>query len=265
MSENNLIKLIPSKLSKTETEILLNKYQDWFYSFRFTNGAANQFQDTTTGSIHTSRAKLIFPLLDKIYDKKWNSTRCLDIACHQGWFTMQAAIRGTSDIIGLDIRREHIEKANLIKDISGLKNISFKEEDLYNIKADEYEKFDIVFFLGILYHIDDPLGAIRIVRSLTKDICVMETQVARETPYLECAWGSNPLIRKGPGIALVESDDVHAEGTRSISMVPTLDALYKMLYSVGFSRVYLSIPSNEMFEQYRDFDRVVIFAQVDFD
>jgi len=262
MSENELIKLIPSRLSKIETEIELNKYQNWFYSFAFTNGAVNQLQDTTLQSIHNTRAKLIFSLLDEIFERKWNSTRCLDLACHQGWFTMQAALRGTGDITGLDIRKEHIERANLIKEISGLKNISFKEENLYNVKANKYGQFDIVFFLGILYHIDSPLEALRIVRSLTKNICIIETQVARTVPEMECTWGSNPLMRKGPGIALVEADDVHAEGNRSITMVPTLGALYQMLYSVGFSRVFLSIPSREMFKQYCDFDRVVIFAQV---
>lgn len=262
MFENELIKLIPSRLSKIETEIELSKYQDWFYSFPFTNGAANQLQDPILQSIHTTRAELIFPLLDEIFKGKWNGTRCLDLACHQGWFTMQTALRGTSDITGLDIRKEHIEKANLIKYISGLNNISFKKENIYNIKANEYGKFDIVFFLGVLYHIDSPLEALRIVKALTKNICIIETQVARTVPELECTWGSNPLMFKGPGIALVESDEVHAEGGRSITMVPTLAALYQMLYSVGFSRAFLSIPSREMFKQYRDFDRVVIFAQV---
>ncbi len=262
MCENEVIKLIPSRLSKTDTDIELGKYMDWFYSFPFINGAVNQLQDTTLQNIHNTRAELVFPLLDEIFKEKWISTRCLDLACHQGWFTMQTALRGTSDITGLDIRKEHIEKANLIKDISGLKNISFMEENLYNIKANEYGKFDIVFFLGILYHIDSPLEALRIVRSLTKNICVIETQVARSAPELECAWGSNPVLFKGPGIALVESDEAHAEGGRAITMVPTLDALYQMLYSVGFSRVFLSIPTRKMFKQYCDYDRVVVFAQV---
>ncbi len=72
--------------------------------------------------------------------------RCLDIACHQGWFSIQVALRGTREVLGLDVRDNHIKMANTIKDLSDISNVKFKQENLYNIRTEEYGKNELHFF-----------------------------------------------------------------------------------------------------------------------
>jgi hypothetical protein len=48
---------------------------------------------------------------------------------------------------------------------------------------------------------------------------VIETQVARATPDLECLWGSDEGTHRGPGIVAVRSDPNHVEGDRSVVLV----------------------------------------------
>ena len=63
-------------------------------------------------------------------------------------------------------------------------------------------------------------------------------------------------------MALVESDKWHVGPDKPLVLVPTLNALYKMLYASGFDRLFLGIPTETMHEQFKNFDRVIIFAQV---
>jgi len=111
---------------------------------------------------------------------------------------------------------------------------------------------------------------LRNLRELTREICVIETQVARQTERIDCMWGSSIEKLQGNGIAVIQSDQNHIEGDRQVVLVPTLAALYDLLHAVGFKQVYLAVPPQNLTryelssstQQFADFDRVVLFAQV---
>ena len=251
---------IPTRDPKNYTEEALKKLPGWFYEFRFSNGATSEVVDELTNVIHQTRADLIFPFLDGFFGERWDKIRCLDLACHQGWFSTQVALRGATKVQGIDIRNEHVVRALAIRELGHLSNMNVSQRNLYAVRPEDDGTYELTLFLGILYHLDNPLEALRIVRSVTKKLCVIETQVARSSPELHCLWGSGSP-RKGPGIAVVHSDETHVAGARRVVLVPTLDALYQILYAVGFQRLYLSIPRPDMYEQFACFDRVVVFAQ----
>jgi tRNA (mo5U34)-methyltransferase len=256
------VKKIPTELSQNETKEKLLKYDNWFYEFKFSNGAKTDVSCDITRRIHQTRAEMIFPFLDQMFQRNWDEARCLDIASHQGWFAFQLALRKAHEVLGLDIRDEHIEMASLIKELSNLNSINFKKENLYNVTIEKYGKFEITFFLGILYHLDNPLEALRKIYNVTKNICVIETQVARGSQEIHCLWGSSSSEKKGPALSLIEADEAHVENDHPVVLIPTLNALYKMLFAVGFARIYLCIPQTISFQQYKDMDRVIAFAQV---
>lgn len=262
MKSSNIFRKIPSRNPKAETANVLNQYDDWFYTFEFSNGAATKVRDNLVEKIHSDRAEIIFSFLDQLYQGKWQKIDCLDIACNQGWFSSQLAIRGAHQVTGYDIRESHIKMANTINGLSNLSNLNFQVQDFFEIDQNSCKEADLVFFLGILYHLDNPLQAIRKIRSLTKNLCVIETQVAKPNPDLECCWGSAPN-RKGPAVALIESDIVHVGLDKPLVLVPTFNALSRMLYACGFDHLYLGIPTKTMQEQFKNFDRVIVFAQVD--
>jgi tRNA (mo5U34)-methyltransferase len=253
---------LPSIYPCKEIELMVNKFHQWFYNFEFENGCSTKSPDQKTNEIHSTRAEIIFSFLDQLYKGKWQQIDCLDIACNQGWFSSQIAIRGAHQVTGIDIRDSHVKMANTIKEITKLPNLNFKVQDFLEDDITFHEKYDLVLFLGILYHLDNPLYALRKIRSLTKHLCVIETQVAKGNPDLECCWGSDPQNRKGPALALIESDKEHVGSNKPLVLVPTLNALYRMLYASGFDQLFLGIPNKKMEEQFQNFDRVIIFAQV---
>jgi tRNA (mo5U34)-methyltransferase len=47
--------------------------------------------------------------------------------------------------------------------------------------------FDVVFYLGVLYHMEDPLGALRRLAAVTRELAVIETQAIAVPRYEESA------------------------------------------------------------------------------
>lgn len=258
---SSVIKEIKSCISVSQTKEVLSSYNNWFYQFSFSNGVSNKIDDLLINTIHETRAEMIFPFLDDFFENRWEEITCLDIACNQGWFSTQIALRNAKRVLGLDIREEHIQMASTIKNIGDLKNLDFTVNNIFDT-SEELGTFDVTLFLGLLYHLENPIGALRRVKSLTKKMCVIETQVARDSSKLDILNGSDVNIKQGYGIGVFKADTNHVDNNLSIVLVPTLNALYQMLYAVGFDRLYLSIPPHSMYEQYSEFDRVIIFAQI---
>ncbi len=258
----DIVRPLPTRLSAGETDRLLQQNAPWFYRYRFANGAESPSMQPLIDEIHQVRADLIFPFLDLAYDGRWAGLRCLDIGCHEGWFTFQLAVRGAREVVGTDVREEHLRKAAVIQEITGLRNLSFVRGSVFDLPTAGLGKFDLTFFVGLLYHLDNPVGALAAVRAVTRQVCVIETQVARAAPEMECLWGSDESPHRGPGIVVVRSDPHHVEGERPVVLVPTLRALYELLHAAGFNHVYLAIARPAMYRQYPDSDRVVVIAQV---
>jgi len=41
-------------------------------------------------------------------------------------------------------------------------------DNVYNLSPDDYGEFDIVFFLGVLYHLRNPIAVLDAIRSVMK-------------------------------------------------------------------------------------------------
>lgn len=52
--------------------------------------------------------------------------------------------------------------------------VTFFQRNLYELTAPELGTFDIVLFLGLLYHLPDPLGPLRVIRSLARQRMYLE-------------------------------------------------------------------------------------------
>jgi tRNA (mo5U34)-methyltransferase len=86
----------------------------------------------------------------------------LDIGCNAGFYSMEMKRRGASRVVGLDSDEEYLEQARFAASVNGL-NIEFQRMSVYDVGA-LGEKFDIVLFLGVLYHLRHPLLALDLIR-----------------------------------------------------------------------------------------------------
>jgi tRNA (mo5U34)-methyltransferase len=252
---------IPTEADRAETETALARHPDWFYEFTFSNGAATSVPEPVVREIHDTRARLVFPALERTFGGRWADVDCLDMACHQGWFAIQTALRGAR-VRGVDIRTEHVERARMVAALAGLDKVEFVQANLFDLDPSRIGTYDLTLFLGILYHLENPVGALKVARGLTRELCVIETQVAREAPDLTYAWGSDPNLRTGRAMAVGRVDEHHAAEGEAVVLLPTLAALHDLLRAAGFADVEVADPHPGASAQFAARDRVVIFARV---
>jgi tRNA (mo5U34)-methyltransferase len=85
----------------------------------------------------------------------------LDIGCNAGFYAMEMKRRGADRVLGLDTDDDYLAQAKFASEINGLK-IEFRKLSAYDV-AQLGEKFDLVIFMGVLYHLRHPLLALDLI------------------------------------------------------------------------------------------------------
>jgi tRNA (mo5U34)-methyltransferase len=230
--------------------------RDWFYAFDLPDGrttSPNVPPDTAT--IHTARLEMLWSVLQQTFDSCWSELSALDLACHQAWFASHLARRGLKDVLAVDVRAEHLDDATLIREVYGLDRLRLARHDVRMLAPGELGQFDVVLVLGLIYHLENPVGALRVARGHTRRLCLVETQLA---PNISgpTDWGSYRYVKQMVGsFAVVDETPEVSSGNReanleAISLFPSLEALRFLMERVGFDRVEVVAPEggNEQLE-----------------
>lgn len=85
----------------------------------------------------------------------------LDIGCNAGFYAMEMKRRGAARVLGLDSNEEYLAQARFAARVNAL-DIEFRRMSVYDVAA-LGEKFDVVLFLGVLYHLRHPLLALDLI------------------------------------------------------------------------------------------------------
>lgn len=85
----------------------------------------------------------------------------LDIGCNAGFYSMEMKRRGAARVVGIDSDDEYLDQARFAAQVKGLQ-IEFRRLSVYDVGALR-EKFDVVLFLGVLYHLRHPLLALDLI------------------------------------------------------------------------------------------------------
>ena len=157
----------------------IERFGTWTYPFDLGNGVTTPLHTDWMAESHETRNRMTFSRLDEIYAGRWADVRCLDVACNEGFFGMEVCRRGAKEVVGFDARDVNIEKADFIKQHLGYEGISFHQENVSNLTPERFGVFELTLCLGLLYHLENPMDALRRVRAVTTDICVIDTQVLR--------------------------------------------------------------------------------------
>ncbi len=163
----------------------------------------------------------------------------LDIGAWDGFFSFEAERRGASRVVASDHYAWHGQgwgtgegKAGFLLARSALgSKVEDVDVDVMDLSPDRVGTFDVVFFLGVLYHLPNPLLALERVASVTNGLLVIETVV-------DMVGIARPAAAFYPGKEL-NDDPTNWWG-------PNHAAVVGMLHSVGFSRVEVITPAKSM-------------------
>ena len=87
----------------------------------------------------------------------------LDIGCNGGFYAMEMKRRGAARVVGTDTDPRYLAQARFAAEVNGLRDIEFVQLDVYDVAA-LGERFDLVIFMGVLYHLRHPLLALDLIR-----------------------------------------------------------------------------------------------------
>lgn len=145
----------------------------------------------------------------------------IDVGCGMGFFCEVLHSLGLQ-VTGVDGRQENAEEAQ-----RRYPGIPFRVINAEQAELAELGKFDLVLCFGLLYHLENPLRAIRNLHALTGKVLLAESM---------CYPGKDPML------ALVDETRFEDQGLNFFALYPTEACLVKMFYRAGFSFVYRFAP-----------------------
>jgi FkbM family methyltransferase len=152
----------------------------------------------------------------------------VDAGCGMGFFSQTLTECGLN-VCGFDARGENVSEAR-----RRFPGIPFEEGDIEDAGIKHLGRFDFVLCFGLLYHLENPLRAIRNLRAITEKCLLLESMcVPDEKAVL--------FLRQEP-----RQDD---QSLTEMACYPSEDTLVKMLYRAGFAHVYavMLLPDHDDF------------------
>jgi SAM-dependent methyltransferase len=147
----------------------------------------------------------------------------IDVGCADGYFSIEAAKRGFNEVVGLDVRKENIDRARYAAELFGLKNVRFEVDNVYDLSTIRGRKFDVMVCQGVMYHLAHPILALQKLLSVTGNVAFI------------AGWTA---IGDGAKFDL-RTDDVEffLDGDQEIVAIPTYEGLRQSMRLVGFKNV----------------------------
>ncbi len=101
--------------------------------------------------------------------------RALDIGCNAGFYSVALAQRG-AQVLGIDADSHYLRQAQWVREQFRIEpgQLALAQMQVYDL-ARCNETFDVVLFLGVLYHLRYPLLALDIVAAKVRDLLVLQT------------------------------------------------------------------------------------------
>lgn len=151
----------------------------------------------------------------------------LDIGCNAGFVSFQAADRGATDVVGIDLKQGYIDQANFCADVRG-QSVDFRLGSVYDV-GNFGRTFDFVFFVGLLYHCSYLERAVEAVSKSCASTLLCESAIYRDNSEV-------PLVRH---IRTKKYGGPDAEGDASLpgSWHPNMAAMKSLFYEQGFEHV----------------------------
>lgn len=183
----------------------------WFHNLHLPDGAQTAPNHFLGGDFPAFKWREIEPFIPRDL-AGW---RVLDVGCNAGYYSFELARRG-AEVMGIDVEPLYLRQARWAAHELGLEDrVSFRQMEVYELAA-EREEYDLVWFMGVFYHLRYPLLGLDLLARRTRRLLMFQTltmpgdsvyadtadhPIADRVPLLESGW---------PRMAFVEhrfSDD----------------------------------------------------------
>ena len=171
----------------------------------------------------------------------------LDIGCNAGFYSMEMKRRGADRVLGIDFDDRYLDQARLASEVRG-HDIEFRKLSVYDL-AQLGERFDLVIFMGVLYHLRHPLLALDLIHEHVADDLLLFQSMQRGSNEIEPVATDYDFFEqehfKAPGYTKMYFIEHQYSGDWTNWWAPNAACSAAMLRSSGFEIV--EQPEGEVF------------------
>jgi tRNA (mo5U34)-methyltransferase len=197
----------------------LRSAKGWWHSFELPDGT--RIDGVVEVGVLEQRIAQ-FPIPNDLHGQ-----RVLDIGAWDGWYSFEMERRG-AEVVAIDnwdnprFREIHARLGS---------RVEYLQLDMYDLTPERVGRFDIVLFMGVLYHLKHPLLALERVCALTTGLAAVESFVLQEKHRPHEDVGKRPIME------FYETDEFGGQTDNWVG--PSLPCLLAFCRTAGFARVDL--------------------------
>jgi tRNA (mo5U34)-methyltransferase len=213
-----------SDLSPSEVRALVEAVPHWHHIMRFPHGIVSP-------GVYDPRELFSFLELPDLRGK-----RVLDVGTRDGFFAFECERLGAT-VVAMDHSDIELTGFGAAKRIYGSR-IEYLQANIYDLDPEQIGTFDVVLFLGVLYHLRHPLLALDRLRSFCRELLIVEslacdarvfTGFETGRPLAELA----PRLKDIPFAQFLPVGQFHSDATNK--WVPNLACLRALLTDALFA------------------------------
>ena len=111
--------------------------------------------------------------------------RVLDIGTCDGFFALELVRRGAT-VVAIDYRSKQAHGYHVMEQLNPVE-IEYHQMNIYDLGEKPLGEFDIVLFLGVLYHLPDMIRALQMIRERCRGTLFLETHSENDFCHSEAA------------------------------------------------------------------------------
>lgn len=169
----------------------------------------------------------------------------LDIGCNAGFYSVEMKRRGAARVVGIDSDDRYLAQARLAAEALGFADgVEFRNLSVYDVAA-LGERYDLVIFMGVLYHLRHPLLALDLIREhVADDLLLFQTMqqgsedvagVAEDHPFFMPGTWVKPAYFDDPGYPRMHFIEKRYAGDWTNWWAPNRAGSAAMLRAAGFA------------------------------
>ena len=228
-------------MSPAETQKRIDEFGAWFQNLEL-NGVQTAPQHFLGDYPAVKFAGFAHALPDDLTGKS-----VLDIGCNAGFYSLEMKRRGASRVLGVDSDERYLAQARFAAEVRGV-DIEFRQLSVYDVGT-LGEKFDLVIFMGVLYHLRHPLLALDLIREhVAKDLMLFQSMQRGSEDAMQVEadydfWQTEMFAR--PDFPMMYFIEHKYAGDPTNWWIPNRACTEAMLRSSGFD--IIAHPENEVF------------------
>jgi tRNA (mo5U34)-methyltransferase len=217
-------------MQREEVERRISELGRWFHNMELCG--VRTAPDHFLGDYPAAKWQRIQPALPRDLSGK----TVLDIGCNAGYHSIQMKRRGAAKVVGIDSDPGYLSQARFAAEVNEA-DIEFLRMDVYDV-AQLGERFDLVLFMGVMYHLRHPLLALDLLHQhVVKETLVFQS-LMRGPDIVASVLADYPFSETGvfdtPGYPVLYFVERRYAGDQTNWWIPNRACVEAMLRSSGF-------------------------------